>query len=143
VRHGTVGRFHKAQSAGRGGRPEHQGGAAQDKEALKATVDEARKSADDLSADLLTKAQEATGEAERSWDEVKSNWDQHVKRIRERVDARKADLDAGFAERDAQWAEVDARDAINFAAAAIDEAEYAVLAAAEARVEADTLASST
>jgi hypothetical protein len=117
--------------------------AAQDKEALQAKVDEARKSADDLSADLLTKAQEATGEAERSWDEVKSNWDQHVKRIRERVDARKADLDAGFAERDAQWAEVDARDAINFAAAAIDEAEYAVLAAAEARVEADTLASST
>jgi hypothetical protein len=44
---------------------------------------------------------------------------------------------------DAQWAEVDARDAIKFAAAAIDEAEYAVLAAAEATIEADTKAAST
>jgi DNA repair exonuclease SbcCD ATPase subunit len=117
--------------------------ASQDKAALSAKVDEVRKSADDLSAELLTKAQDASGEAERSWNEVQSNWDQHVKRIRERMDAKKAEMDAGVAERDAQWAEVDARNAIDFAASAISEAEYAVLGAVQARVDADTLAART
>lgn len=73
---------------------------------------------------------------ERSWNEVKSNWDQHVQRIRERIDSRKAELDAGIAAREAQWAEVDARDAIDFAAAAIVEAEYAALDAVQTRAEA-------
>jgi DNA repair exonuclease SbcCD ATPase subunit len=117
--------------------------AAQDREALKAKLAEARKSSDDLSSELLTKAREATGEVEHSWNEVKSNWDQHVKRTRDRIDARQAELDAGIAAREAQWAEVDARDAIDFATAAIYEAEYAVLDAMQMRAEADRLAVAT
>jgi hypothetical protein len=74
---------------------------------------------------------------------VKSNWDQHVQRIRERIDSRKAELDAGIAAREAQWAEVDARDAIDFAAAAIVEAEYAVLDAVQTESGGDRLAAAT
>jgi hypothetical protein len=47
-----------------------------------------------------------------------------------------------MAERRAEWAEDDALDAIDFAGAALDEAEYATLDAVLARMEADELAAS-
>ena len=45
-----------------------------------------------------------------------------------------------IAEHDAEWAEADAIDAVNFASAAIEEAEYAVLDAVLARRRADVMA---
>lgn len=119
------------------------GAATQSKAELQTKLDEARKSADDRAAELRAKTQEATGEAERSWSEVQSNWDQHVKGIRERIDAKQAGFDAKVAKTNADWAEGDAVDAIYFASAAIDEAEYAVLAAVQARMDADSLAAAT
>jgi hypothetical protein len=47
------------------------------------------------------------------------------------------------AERDAEWAEIDAYEAVQFAQAAIEEAEYAVLDAVLARKDADVMAAAT
>jgi len=65
-----------------------------------------------------------------------------VARVRERIAAKKAELDRDVAERRAARAEDDALDAIDFAGAALDEAEYATLDAVLARREADELAAS-
>lgn len=116
---------------------------SQDKAELQAKVDEARKNADDLAAELHAKTRKASDQAEGHWQEVRSDWDQHIKRIRERIDAKKAVHDADVAERDAEWAEADALDAIDFASSAVEEAEYAVLDAMLARKDADVLAASS
>ena len=101
--------------------------AAQDEAELKAMVDDARKKADERAAVLRAKSEEVSDSAERQWHEVQSDWDEHVKRIRERMDAKKDEFDANVAEHDAEWAEADAIDAVDFASAAIEEAQYAVL----------------
>jgi hypothetical protein len=116
---------------------------SQDKAQLQAKVDEARKNADDLAAELHAKARQASQAEGNNWQEVRSDWDQHVKRIRERIDAKKAAHDAKVAEEDAEWAEADALDAIDFASSAVEEAEYAVLDAMLARKDADVLAASS
>jgi hypothetical protein len=67
---------------------------------------------------------------------------ENLMRIRDRIDERKAEHDANKAGRRAEAAEADALIAIDFAAAALSEAEYAVLDAALARMEADELAKS-
>jgi hypothetical protein len=107
---------------------------------LEAMVDEARKKADDRATQLRTKASETADQAERHWNEVQSDWDQHIQRLRERMDAKKAELDAKSAESDAEWAEADAYDAVQFAATAITEAQYATLDAVMARRKADVMA---
>ena len=56
------------------------------------------------------------------------------------MDAKKDAFDANVAEDDAEWAEADAIDAVDFASAAIEEAEYAVLGAVSARRKADVMA---
>ena len=116
---------------------------SQDKAELQAKVDEARKNADDLAAELHTKTQQGSDQAKGHWQEVRSDWDQHIKRTRGRMDAKKAALDADVAENDAEWAEADALDAIDFASSAVEEAEYAVLDATLARKDADVLAASS
>jgi hypothetical protein len=55
---------------------------------------------------------------------------------------KKAEHDLASAQRDADWAESDAVNAVDFALAAAEEAEYAVLDAALARANADAMASS-
>ena len=114
--------------------------AAKNQAELKAMVDEARVNADQRSAELRTKADEADEQTKRHWHEVQVDWDNHIKRIRERVDAKKAADDADAAEFEAEWASEDAAAAVEFAAAAIEEAEYAVLDAVKARKDADVLA---
>ena len=114
--------------------------AAKDEAELKAMVDDARKKADERTAVLGAKSEEVADSAEHQWHEVQSDWDEHVKRIRERMDARKDELDAKVAGHDAEWAEADAIDAVDFASAAIEEAQYAVLDAVLARRKADVMA---
>jgi hypothetical protein len=117
--------------------------AQQDDAELTAMVDEARKDADDRTAQLGPKSTDVSGQGDRQWSKVKSDWDQHTKRIRENVHAKKAAQDANVAEDDAEWAESDAADAVGFASAAIEEARYAVLDAALARRKADRMAAAT
>ena len=103
-------------------------------------VDEARKKADERAAVLRAKSEEVPDSAERQWHQVQSDWDGHVKRIRERMDAKKDAFDVKIAEHDAEWTEADAIDAVDFASAAIEEAQYAVLDAVLARRKADVMA---
>ena len=98
-----------------------------------------RKKADERAAVLRAKSDEVSDSAERQWQEVQSDWDGHIKRIRERMDAKKDELDAKVAGM-TKWAEADAIDAVNFASAAIEEAQYAVLDAVLARRRADVMA---
>ena len=114
--------------------------AARDTAELKAMVDQARRKADARAAELQAKAGETADQAERQWNEVQGDWDRHIKRIRGRIEAKKAAHDVDVAERDAEWAELDALDAIDFAYAAVEEAEYAVLDAVLARKDADVMA---
>ncbi len=73
---------------------------------------------------MQANAQKASEQAKGHWNKVQSDWDQHIQRIRADLDERKAERDAKHAEREAEDAEADALDATDFAAAAIEEAEY-------------------
>jgi hypothetical protein len=116
--------------------------AAQDRAELSATAEQARKAADDRTAELRARAQDTSDKAEAHWNEVQSSWDQHVQRTRTRIQEKKTEHDIDSARRGAEWAEADALDAVDFAEAAVVEAEYAVLDAAIARKNADELAAS-
>jgi hypothetical protein len=74
------------------------------------------------------------------WADVERSWDAHITAIRKHVRDRKAQHDAADAELTAENAEDDASFAIEYAYAAIEEAEYAALDATLARMEADELA---
>jgi hypothetical protein len=87
---------------------------------------------------LRAKTQEAGDKAESQWQEVLEPGLSTSSVTRRRIDERQAAM-GQVAENDADWAEADALDAIDYAAAAIEEAEYAVLDAQLARVTADSL----
>ena len=102
--------------------------AASESEAeLKTKVEEARKKADDSAAELTAKTQATADQAEAHWRKIQSDWEQHRESIRRRIDEAKQAQDLEAAELRAEWAEADARDAVDFAANAIDEAQYAML----------------
>jgi hypothetical protein len=71
------------------------------------------------------------------WEGVQEAWNQAIAKVREDVEGRKTEHDPHKAQRRADLAEDDARFAIDFAYSAIGEAEYAVLDASLARMEAD------
>jgi hypothetical protein len=106
---------------------------------LKAKVEEARKNADDLAAELTAKAR-GTADKTDHWQQIQSDWEQHRQKIRERIDDAKAADDIETAELRAEWAESDARDAVDFASNAIDEATYSMLDAILARKDASVAA---
>ncbi len=109
---------------------------------LEAKVAEARKAADEDADQLRARDEEAYDDAQRSWNAVQQSWKEHVAHVRGRIADKKAELDVDVAEGRAKRAEDDALDAIDFAGAALDEAEYATLDAVLARKEADELAAS-
>ena len=115
--------------------------AAQDQTDIDVKVNEARRSADARAAELRDKPQQAD-RPDSHWEQVRSDWNQHIQSTRAHIDAKKAAIDANDAEDDATWTEIDAEDAINFAASAITEAEYALLDAVRARKRADALSRS-
>jgi hypothetical protein len=85
-------------------------------------------------------AQANDGMVSSWWDDTQRSWNRHMAAIRDDVHAKKAEHDLDRAERRADVAEGDAAFAMDFAYAAIEEAEYAVLDAGLARLEADELA---
>ena len=95
--------------------------------------DAAQQKADQLQAQT---AKAAAG-ASQWWSDVQSTWSGHVARIREDVEGKKAEMDVKKARHRANVAEDDAVAAVAFAEAALEEAEYAVLNATLARMDAD------
>jgi len=107
---------------------------------LRQQVDSAQESAKKVSADLKDSAGDAKDEASRSWSEMQSKWNAHVAAVRQSAEGAKTNLDAKLAGQRADRAEDAAAASIEFATAALEEAEYQILNAALARSEADDAA---
>jgi len=107
---------------------------------LEKDVKNARESAQSQ-ADALRKSAEASkGRISAWWDSVEKSWNEHLAAVRKSVQDRKAEHDLKAAQRKADQADDDASFAIDYAYAAIEEAEYAVLDAHLAHLEADDMA---
>jgi hypothetical protein len=106
--------------------------ASQSEAELKASVDEARKDADDRAAELGVQTRAAADKAGTHWDQIQADWEKHRQSVRQRIDEVKAEEDLHDTELRAEWAEADAADAVEFASTAIDEATYAMLDAIKA-----------
>lgn len=108
---------------------------------LEQDVKTARESAQ-AQADQLRKKAETDKTDLSAWsNDLQRSWNEHLAAARKQIDDRRAAHDLKTAQRNADNAEEDAAFAIDYAYGAIEEAEYAVLDATLARMEADELAS--
>ena len=107
---------------------------------LTQSVDKARASAQAEAETLRKSADAVDGKVSDWWSGVGKSWNEHVATVRKNVDDKKAEHDLKVARRTADQADADASFAIDYAYAAVEEAEYAVLDAALAHMEADELA---
>jgi hypothetical protein len=90
--------------------------------------------------DALRKKAEATKDkASAGWESVQRSWNDHLAGIRKNFEDRKAAHDLASARKSADRADQDADWAIDYAYAAVEEAESAVLDAIYARRAADEL----
>jgi hypothetical protein len=110
---------------------------------LEHDVEHARESAKQQADALHANASDRKDKVADWWDGMQKSWTEHVDKARKRRDDRKAAHDAKSAQKAADRADDDAAFAIDYACAAVEEAEYAVLDAALAHMEADELASAT
>jgi hypothetical protein len=107
---------------------------------LEQDVKTARESAK-AQADQLRKTAEANkGEISDWWDGVQKSWNDFIATARQNIGEKRAEHDQNVANRAADNAEDDAAFAIDYAYGAIEEAEYAVLDATLARMDAEALA---
>ena len=108
---------------------------------LEQTVNNVRASAEAEGKKVgQAQAQQASTEMSATWNDVQRSWNAHLDKVKSDIHQRKAEIDASDAESRAEWAESDAVLAIDYAYAAIEEAEYATLDAILARREAEDLA---
>jgi len=106
---------------------------------LQADVKTARASAQAQAQKLRESADADKDKLSVWWHDLQRSWNEHVAKIREDIDSKRAEHDVDRARRIADNREDDAAFAIEFAYAAIEEAEYSVLDAALARTEADEM----
>jgi hypothetical protein len=106
---------------------------------LEADVKSARDSAKAKADELQKSAEENKGQISAWWDSVQRSWHEHIAEIRKKVEDRRASHDLKAAQRAAERADNDAAFAVDYAYAAIEEAEYAVLDADLAHMEADEM----
>jgi hypothetical protein len=91
--------------------------------------------------DAFDSAAREAAEAGRTWwNETKASMRRPLEEVRARVDKRQSQHELHHAERFAEAAEADAADAVEVAGYFLNVAEYAVIAAALARMTADDLA---
>jgi hypothetical protein len=106
---------------------------------LEADVKAARDSARAKADDLQKSAEENKGQISAWWDKIQRSWHEHIAEIRKKIEDRRANHDLKAAQRAAERADKDAAFAIDYASAAIEEAEYAVLDALLAHMDADEM----
>jgi hypothetical protein len=106
---------------------------------LETDVSAARASASAQADKLRATAEAGEGKVSDWWSGVQKAWSEHVDAVRADIDDRKDKHDRAEARRAADDAEDDAQYAIDYAYAAVEEAEYAVLNAELARMESDQL----
>jgi hypothetical protein len=106
---------------------------------LEADVNQARESAQARADALRQSAEAGKGRISAWWDGVQRSWNEHLAAVRKNAEDRRAAHDLKAAQRAAERADEDAAFAIDYAYAAIEEAEYAVLDADLAHMQADEL----
>ena len=116
---------------------------AKDKADLEQRVAAAEATAKQASDDMKASAKDTRDEITEWWGQVQDNWKSLIARVRRDTDEDKANLKADRAEKRAERAEAHAAKAVEFANTAIEEAEYQVLNAALARLDAEDAAAAT
>jgi hypothetical protein len=111
----------------------------QSKADLEKQRNEARASIQAQSDKLRESAEVAKGRLSAWWVNLRRSWDEHITAVRKDFEERHGAHDLKAAEHAADRADNDAAFAIDFASAAIDEAEYAVLDAALAHKHVEEL----
>ena len=106
---------------------------------LRTAAGSARKRATAAADKLQDKPDEPTGTVSPHWQDIRAKWRAHVAAVQSEFDQAGDDIEGSYAIADADLAESYAIDAINFAAAAIDEAESATLNAMYCRTRATAL----
>ncbi len=102
---------------------------------LEHDVKAARDSAQAQSEALRKSASASKGKISAWWDSVQRSWDEHLAAVRENINDRKAAHDLSAAQWAADQADIDASFAIDYAYAAVEEAQYAVLDAELAHIQ--------
>lgn len=110
---------------------------------LEADVQAAKESAQKRADALRAKVEEGKEGVSTGWSNAQHSFHDKVASASLKMEVRKAERDLKRAEKDAEHAERDAAFAIDFAYAAIEEAEYEVLDAILARAYADELAATS
>jgi hypothetical protein len=105
-------------------------------------VETSRAVAQQQAEQLRQTADAGRGKISDWWNDAQRDWNEHVAKVQASIETRKAERDLARAEGQADNAEADALFAIDYAYAAIGEAEYAALDATLARMEADEMAAS-
>jgi hypothetical protein len=113
---------------------------AQAKSDLQQEVKNARESAQAQADKLHEHTEKTKGEISDWWNDLGREWKRQIDSIRREVDKGRAEHDLKHAQHVAERADEDAAFAIDYAYAALVEAEYAVLDAYLAHEEADELA---
>jgi len=112
---------------------------AKSKSDLEADVQAARASAQAQGEELRKSADASKGKISAWWDSVQRSWNDHLAAVRNNLGNAQVAMDLRSAERAADQADDDASFAIDYAYAAIEEAEYAVLDAELAHANVDAL----
>jgi hypothetical protein len=117
--------------------------AANDKAAseLRDEVEMARESSQEHADKLRLRAESQSDAIGVWWGETQRAWNEHLEAAHRNADGKVRVIDLRLAQRNAHDAELNAAFAIDYAYAAIEEAEFAALDAARARAEADEMAS--
>jgi hypothetical protein len=106
---------------------------------LRAAASNARKKATAAADELKDNLSGAQGKVSQHWQEVRAKWQAHVATMQSDFDQAGDAMEASSALVDADIAESYARDAIDFASAAIDEAQSASINAMYCRSRASLL----
>jgi uncharacterized membrane protein len=109
---------------------------------LEQEVDSAREAAQTQGDALRESAAASKGKISAWWASVGRSWTDHLAAVRKNITDKRAVHDVKTAQKRAEQADDDAAYAVDYAYAAVAEAEYAVLDAALAHMEADELAAS-
>jgi hypothetical protein len=127
--------------AGRAKEAEDRAAAAQEKAKadVEQDVETSRAVAQQQAQQLREAADAGRGKISDWWNDAQRTWNEHVAKVQENIESKKAEIDRDRAQANADAAEADAAFAIEYAYAAIGEAEYAVLDAVLTRKQADEL----
>ena len=110
---------------------------SKNKEWLAQRESDVRADLDQTKAATKAAVQESKDSVTAGWHDLQQSVSDSVASLKTKADARRAEHKAKRADRAADNAEIDAEDAVAFAIYALEEAEYYVLAAAQARLDAD------